>query len=177
MGQLEREFELVASLNPAEKRFVKLVGHAVAGREGSKMLQLFDILNRMKTYDRECCETHVKLRAMRSSLPTIARRLRKLVFKCIQQLESDRSPSGRLSLLLHEVEFSFLRQRSQDAARLARAGLKLALFYGRYELALAFIDWQRRILQVTFLPGTAKQFRKLQQNTQHVLALLHQQQS
>jgi hypothetical protein len=173
---LQREYELIASLNPSEKRFVKLIGKAVAGSSGSQQLLLFDVLNRMKKYDQRECEKHRKLIAMQETLPTLARRLRRLILKCLQQLENKRSLSGRLGLLLHEAEFSFQRQQTEAALRAARAGQKLASLYGRYEASLPFIDWQRRILLDTFPADAMQQLDELHELSQETLSKLERQQ-
>lgn len=173
---LEREYELIASLNTSEKRFVKLIGKALAGSSGSQQLLLFDVLMRMKKYDHRQCEKHKQLIAMQDTLPTLARRLRQFILKCLQQLENKRSLSGRLGLLLHEVEFSFQRQQTTEALRAARAGQKLASCYGRYEAALPFIDWQRRILLGTFPADALQQLQDLHELSQETVQKLERQQ-
>lgn len=172
MISLESEHRLICSLSRAEKRFIRLVGSAVAGSAGSNQLLLFSILNRMKTYDHASCEKHAKLIAMGDTLRTLARRLRKLILKCLQQLESERSASGRLALLLHETEFLFHRQQMSEAQRAAQNGQRLALKYGRYESALPFIEWQRRIALSTFPANAMLRLEELNRIAQQTLTHL-----
>lgn len=176
MIDLEREHTLIASLTPAEKRYIKLVGNAISGSAGSQQLRLFDILNRMKTYNAAACSTNKKLLELEDTLPTLVRRMRRLIFKCLQQLGSSRNMDGRISQLLYEVEFFFQRRQRGEALRTARRGHKLAADYGRYELAIPFIDWQRRILLETFPNDVMQQLRDLQLVQNKVMADLEQQQ-
>lgn len=174
MISLKAEHRLIASLTRAEKRFVQLIGNATAGSTGSNQLLLFGILSRMKTYNHAACEKNAKLVAMGDTLRTLTRRLRKLIMKCLQQLGSERNVSSRLALLLHETEFLFHRQQTPGALRAAQNGQQLAFKYGRFESALPFIDWERRIVLSTF-PANAMQrldaLNRIAQQTQHHLAL------
>lgn len=177
MIDLEREFNLIASLSASEKRFITLVGRAVAGSSSSKHLALFDVLNRMKSYSGEACRKNKSLQAMEASLPTLARRLRQFIFKCLQHLGSDRSSSSRLAVLVQEVEFLVKRKQSDEALRAARKGHRLASEFGRYELVIPFIDWQRRILLDAFPNDVMQQLSDLHLELNLVMSKLqHQQQ-
>jgi hypothetical protein len=175
MISLESEHRLIHSLTPAEKRFVRLVGSAVAGQAGSNQLVLFGILNRMKAYDHATCEKQKTLVALGDTVRTLARRLRKLILKCLQQVGSERSVSCRLSLQLHETEFLFHRQQIAEAQRSAQNGWRLAQKYGRYEWTLTFTDWQRRMLLHTFPPNAMQRMEELNRISQQAHAYLTRQ--
>lgn len=173
---MKNDFHLVQSLTVAEKRFITLVGQALAGSKGSKALSLFRLLNKMKVFSKAEFRSQSELENIQPALSTHRQRMRQHIFSCLQQLGSDKSLQGRLSLLITETETLFGRMQAGEALRAAERGMLLAERYGRYTVALEFTEWQRRILLTVFPADTRQKLEQLHQKTAQFTALAAKQQ-
>lgn len=177
MALLEEEYRLVHSLEPAEKRFVKLLGRATAGGDGGQLVQLFDMLNGMPVYAAAELAANPTLQGFRGHQPTLSRRLREWIFKSLQYLASGRSVEGVLSRLQHAANFHLSRRQFGPALKISRRGQAYAERYGRYAAALPFLDLRRQILLATYPHDVLQQLTDLHAQSQRALDLASRQES
>ncbi len=141
-----RLYELVHSLNGAEKRYFKV--QAQSGRHGeSKYLQLFDAIVEQDCFDEEALKRSVYGDAVPESrkYSELKGYLYDLILHSLQAFDEKKHLRNRLQQKLLQAESLFRRSRFSDCIALLD---KVILQAGRFEwhsLVLSALDWKLHI--------------------------------
>jgi hypothetical protein len=128
MDQLDELKEWVKSLNPAEKRFIKLIGKAKSGAGGSQHLDLFDRLNA------EDFDAGLGKLPYSKNLSMVSVRLRDLIVDALRLLRKDESWDAILLTDLADLANYYSKSWYAAAFRLLKRAKATANKACRYDV-------------------------------------------
>ena len=162
MEQLLELKEWVKSLNPAEKRFIKLIGKARSGNGGSQHLDLLDQINNHPEAD------FGKLPYARN-LSMVTMRLKELIEDALRLLHKDEGWDAVLQTHLADMSLYYDKGWIAAAYRLLKRAKESAMSACRYDVQLQLLTWERRLLHAKPTPETPQRLSELGREEQSVL--------
>lgn len=166
MSQLSELHELIQSLSKAEKRNFQRSG---ASYSGSQLMELFSILNRWPEFDEGEIMRDIETAGFQKNLPTLQRRLRRLLINSIRSLYSHQGTESRLLYLLDEIQFLYKRNLPVQALRKIKTARHLALSYSRIPIALELNYYHRQLLLTMQQRGA--QYENIRREEEELVAL------
>ncbi|MBI2269237.1 MAG: hypothetical protein HYU69_02650 [Bacteroidetes bacterium] len=138
-------FELIRSLNPTEKRYIKVLMSKNSGRSYEK---LFDVINKQKIYNE--WETKRKLRneTYIRQLARIKNYLYEFIVAGLNTYHASFSPGLVLKRYLTTVEILFRKKLFVQCKKYLQKAKKLALRYNEYTALLEILNWERSLMDV-----------------------------
>lgn len=144
MESLEELKNLVRSLSPAEKRYLRLLGTARAGASGSQVLDLLDWI-----YARDASPDPPPPAGLAANLPTLVARLKQLILDVLRHMHPALDIDAELRTALDHAAALKAKALHAPALRLLKRAKRRALETSRYLLALALLEMEHKGLRAT----------------------------
>lgn len=142
----DKVFQLIKSLNRAEKRYFKLhVGKH--GAEKNNHQELFDAIDRQDQYDEELLVAGLRNETIVRSLPISKSRLYDAILRSLDAYHANSSIDAQLKRTLHFVEILYKKTLYQQAAKLLEGARKLAYQYDKHTSLLEIFMWEKMIIE------------------------------
>ena len=104
MKKNEELFFLIKSLSKSEKRYFKV---SIPHTENAEYLQLFDAIDRQKTFDEEAIKSQFMDKAFVNQLTTIKNYLKNKIFQSLRSFHSKLSVNTELLDIIRNVEILY----------------------------------------------------------------------
>jgi hypothetical protein len=141
MNQSDSTFELVKSLTKNEKRYFR-VFTASSGHD-KNYLQVFDALDKMKTYDAR--SLNKKLVGSKLNVSYEKNYLHKQLLKTLRTFYSENNSTITLQDILKNLEILYKKRLNAQCQQLLTKGMIIAEKYEQWHYQLELIDWQYRV--------------------------------
>lgn len=141
-------FQLIKSLKPSEKRYIRVQ----ANRQGGDVnyMKLFDAIDAQKEYD----ETELKSKfiggGFSSQFSVTKNYLSGLILNGLRHYDSANSVNAQLKTILQNVEILFKKALFKQSHKELRKAKKLAIHYDKYPMQLEVFRWEKRIRMTQF---------------------------
>ena len=144
MKKNEELFFLIKSLSKSEKRYFKV---SIPHTENAEYLQLFDAIDRQKTFDEEAIKSQFKDKAFVNQLTTIKNYLKNKIFQSLRSFHSKLSVNTELLDIIRNVEILYHKGLYDLCfSELLRAEKKAKQFENSMIL-FHILDWKRKVSQ------------------------------
>lgn len=144
-------FLLIKSLNRSEKRYFRMF--VSVNQSDKNHIQLFDFLDRMKTYDEALLRKKFRGKTFLNQLHVTKNYLTRLILKSLRNYHARSSVAARIKDHLRDVEILYQRQLYTLAGKALRSAERLAEKYDRQSDLLDVYHWQRRLMLISKDPA------------------------
>ncbi len=134
---------LIQSLTPAEKRNFKLYSSRNHAYTNLKFIDLFDLLEKMETYDESTLL--IRLELTKSQLSNLKRHLYTQILKSLRIITVSKKPNIQVRSLIDYAYILYERGLYNEALKVLRQGKKLAEEYHLYNMHLVIIEFEKKI--------------------------------
>lgn len=145
MKSHEQLFILIHSLNPTEKRHLKIEAEKGGGKAESQYMELFRVLEALEVYDQEAVRRAFEGQAFLKHLSVAKAYLTDVILRSLRTYHSERLPALKTSRMVGEVEVLLEKGQVAMAERWVKKGKKLGEKLGDMQMLLQLCQLQRRI--------------------------------
>jgi hypothetical protein len=139
-------FDLIKSLTPSEKRYLKLFASSFGGKENSTYMRLFDAIEEMAEYDEEAIKKRFKNELFVRQLSVAKNYLYNVIQKSLIQSNAEFSVSMKMQMQLISVELLFEKGLHAQCEKLVHRLKEQCIKYEDYTLLERVLDWEIRLL-------------------------------
>lgn len=142
-------FDLIQSMDQAEKRYFKIYTGKYARREKSSYLKLFEVIANLKKYDEGKIRILLKREKFVTRLAVEKNTLHKLVLKSLESYHSDKTEETQAKHLLIRVEMLYNKSLYKQCERLLSKAEKMANVCEARSLLLDIYKWQKILWNIS----------------------------
>ncbi|HHG85352.1 MAG TPA: hypothetical protein ENJ82_11455, partial [Bacteroidetes bacterium] len=144
-------FLLIQTLNPSEKRYLKLESEAGERGGSTQYMDLFRLLDSQDVYDPEELRKQFKGEQFLKHLPVAKAYLTDVLLRVLRAYHGKRLPSMHVSRGLDEIEVLLEKGQVEMARRWVKKNAKLAGKLADFSALLKLCQYERRIAKLS--PG------------------------
>lgn len=163
-------FDLIKSLTKSEKRFFKLQSSLQSGDKN--YVRLFDIIDKMESYDEELVKKTFKGEKFIKHLPSEKNHLYKLILKALRSYYSETSISSTLKQEIKNIEILYNKALFDECSKFLERAKKMAAKYEKFYYLFELIYWEKTLLEESFENGKFIDLNQLIQEERDVLEKL-----
>lgn len=138
-------FELIRSLNPTEKRYIKVLMSKNSGKSYEK---LFDVINKQKVYNEWEIKRKLRGETFIGQLTRVKNYLYEFIVTGLNSYHASYSPAVILNRYLTTVEILFRKRLFVQCKKYLNKAKKLALRYNEYTAMLDILNWERSLMDI-----------------------------
>ncbi|KAA3641467.1 MAG: hypothetical protein DWQ02_00505 [Bacteroidetes bacterium] len=155
-------FELIKSLNKAEKKYFKSFANQFRDSTESNYVQLFDLIEAQEVYNEAEIKAKLTNRKFAKNLPFSKNYLYNLLLKCLRNYHSEKSIRIQIREAYINASILFDRRLNNQALRILTKAEKLATAYQLHHELLAINLFQRILTRSFPTKGTMEKMKALQ---------------
>ncbi len=138
-------YELIQSMDASEKRYFKRFSSIHSDKKNSVSIQIFDVLDKMKSYSEEKLKAHFKDQKTAQHLHVSKNYLLKNILRSLRNYHQSFSKESELKDLLVEIEILSQKKQYALAYKILLKAYKTAYQYELFLQILEIIQWLNRI--------------------------------
>lgn len=139
-------FDLIKSLSPSEKRYIKMYAAATGGKEAYGYMKLFDFLEKMPVYDEAIIKKKFKYERFIRQLSVLKNYLYDIVLRNLLHSSREYRPVADLLIQLGAVELLYEKGLHKNCLKLIRKLKDTAGQLEEFGILDKLYDWEGRIL-------------------------------
>lgn len=147
MNKKDDLFELVNSLNGAEKRYFKLFAKRHITNDENLYLELFNWLEEQNVYDEKLLKKAFHESRLLKQLPVIKNYLKKNILKSLKSFTQHQSVNAEVRELIDFIEILFKKRLFNQCDKLLRKAIKLSTEHEHFNHLLILHNWEMKIAQ------------------------------
>lgn len=147
-------FEFIHSLTKSEKRFFKLSSSFQSGEKN--YVKLFDFIEQQEQYDEDEIKTHFKEETFIKHLPSEKNFLYSQILRSLRVYYSEHDTNSKLVSELQNIEILFEKHQYKACRKRILKGKKLARKFEKFYYLIAFINWEKKLLDEAIGEGKGK---------------------
>lgn len=145
MQKNDEIFELIQAMDASEKRYFKRYSSIHSDKKDSVSIQIFDLLDKMKSYSDEKLKEHFKDQKTAQHLHVSKNYLLKNILRSLRNYHQSFSKESELKDLLVEIELLSQKKQYQLAYKILIKARKIAYHYELFLQILEILQWITRI--------------------------------
>lgn len=149
--------ELIKSLSPAEKRYFKIDAARHQLGDGNSYVQLFDALDKQKTYNEDALKKKFAKTAFINRLSIAKRRLYNQILKSLRSYHSASSHDIVIQNNLHEIEILFKKSLYSHCESILKTTRKLAIKHELFSYISEINRWEKWLIEKDNYAGKSEQ--------------------
>lgn len=139
-------FDLIKSLSPSEKRYFKLFGATVAGKDESAYMKLFDAIDKMEFYDEAALKEKFKKERFVKQLSVLKNYLLNTIVKSLLHSNSESFPATKLQFDISAIELLYEKGLHKLCYKYISKCKASAYEQQEYTIIDRLCDWETRLL-------------------------------
>ena len=147
MKSHEQLFVLIHSLNPSEKRYLKMEAESSGAKSNSQYMDLFRVLEGMEVYDTQAVHAAFEGQSFLKHLSVAKAYLTDVILRSLRAYHGERLTALQTSRLVDEVEVLLEKGQVAMAERWVKKGKKLGEKLGEVQVLMQLCQLQRRIVK------------------------------
>lgn len=140
-------YDLIHSLTKAEKRYFKLF----ASTGENRYIQLFEVVNTVKTYNKELLEKRLKNANLLNNLVANKNYLYGLILRSLRQFSEGKNVDSQIKILIDNAKILKKKKLYDKSYNQIKKAKNLAIRYQKLSLGLEILSQERELLQVISL--------------------------
>ncbi len=138
-------FQLIRSMNKAEKRYFRINNTHVIGEKNSYM-RLYDALEKLDEYDDAKFRQKFKKEPFVKYLAAEKNYLYEQILKSLRAFRSERSNYTRLIGLIQDIDLLYEKRLYEECEKRVRKAQKIAIEMNYFQINAMLIDWKLILL-------------------------------
>ncbi|PSR00776.1 MAG: hypothetical protein BRD50_09650 [Bacteroidetes bacterium SW_11_45_7] len=138
--------ELIQSLTPAEKRYVKIYASLNAREQENKYLHIFDIINKQEVYDEDKLMAQIEDEKLKKYLSVAKNYLQNIILRSLVEFHANNDREISLLLSLCQLKVLLKKQLYNVGEKLMQKHFKLLRNCAFPLLYFFSLDFKRRVL-------------------------------